>query len=772
MLIRLLMLWLLATFFFMAVTVLLVYNSDQNSLREAKQESLRTAEEGKQLLKSHLRDVRSDLFFLRQHFEKNRQAHLENPHDGNREIANSFLYFIKQKRRYDQVRFIDDKGDEKLRINYNRGDAFIVPEKQLQSKSDRYYFTEAMALEHDEVYVSALDLNVENGEIEVPVKPVIRFAVAVHDRAGSKIGILVLSFLAGELLDDFRSIGRGFMGELLLLNSKGYFIVGYDRREEWGFMFSHDPRSLFFTRSPEIWNALNKTKYGMMQNSQGLFQFIRYNVQEEKEGGNYWYVVAHVDHEYTAAQREAMLEKLMPFIAGLYLLVLAGLWYLNFTMQRQKQSEEELNRLHHWVQNERDLFVGGPTVIFMLQNRFGWPVEYVSDNVAAVLGYRPELFYESGVTYSNIIVPEQLESFTTAILELKEGKGERIEHEPYQLVNNEGDTIWVRAYTSAVYDSSGLITHFYTYINDITELKLAQKKLEQTKEYIQKVINSIADPTLVIDVKNYEVVLMNQSARTLYGGDSIPMPSNMTCHKLSHHSDTPCEGKDDPCPIQMILDTKETARVVHRHLLLNGSSVYVELIATPIFDEKGEVVQIIESHRDITEQMQAQERLKYLADTDALTKTFNRQYFDHELSYRIEQNRKTGKAFGLIMFDIDHFKQINDTYGHDIGDSVLVSFVELIRSQIRESDTLARWGGEEFMLLVEGVGAERLYAIAEKIRLCIENHRFERVGQVTVSLGISTFAKNDVYETLVKRVDDALYQSKNDGRNRTSQLEL
>lgn len=140
------------------------------------------------------------------------------------------------------------------------------------------------------------------------------------------------------------------------------------------------------------------------------------------------------------------------------------------------------------------------------------------------------------------------------------------------------------------------------------------------------------------------------------------------------------------------------------------------------------------------------------------------------LNYEIEKFKRYKSPLSLIMFDIDHFKRVNDTYGHDIGDDVLVNLSAIVTKLTREMDTFARWGGEEFMILLPNASKEAVAIRAEEIRLAIEKHVFDEVNQVTCSFGVTTYLIDESESTFAKRVDDALYESKHNGRNRVTQL--
>lgn len=123
------------------------------------------------------------------------------------------------------------------------------------------------------------------------------------------------------------------------------------------------------------------------------------------------------------------------------------------------------------------------------------------------------------------------------------------------------------------------------------------------------------------------------------------------------------------------------------------------------------------------------------------------------------------------MLDIDHFKSVNDIYGHDAGDQVLGKLVEQVLSLIRKVDIFARWGGKEFGILLPKTNKEEAVILAERIRQHIEAYEFDHLQHITISLGLSFLEKDDTRESLVKRADDALYQAKQSGRNRVIALE-
>lgn len=174
---------------------------------------------------------------------------------------------------------------------------------------------------------------------------------------------------------------------------------------------------------------------------------------------------------------------------------------------------------------------------------------------------------------------------------------------------------------------------------------------------------------------------------------------------------------------------------------------------------------VTELQMEATERKAAIVELELLAVTDPLTTLINRRKFNELLCYEIERNQRYQADLSLIMCDIDHFKQINDNYGHDVGDNALIAFTDKIRKNIREVDIFARWGGEEFMILMPNVTIADAKSIAEKLRKVVETTNIKIIDSLTASFGVTNFNSGDTMESFIKRADKALYQAKNKGRN-------
>jgi diguanylate cyclase (GGDEF)-like protein len=158
--------------------------------------------------------------------------------------------------------------------------------------------------------------------------------------------------------------------------------------------------------------------------------------------------------------------------------------------------------------------------------------------------------------------------------------------------------------------------------------------------------------------------------------------------------------------------------------------------------------------------------LHIAASVDYLTGVANRRTVSDLLQRALEQTQQSGAVVSVILLDIDHFKSVNDLFGHAIGDMVLVQACSILQGQLRASDMLGRWGGEEFLIVASSTDAAEAAQMAERLRMVIAKHTFEQVGQLAASFGVATSLLQDTPESLVKRADEALYLAKQSGRNR------
>ncbi|MDY0123703.1 MAG: diguanylate cyclase [Sulfurimonas sp.] len=194
----------------------------------------------------------------------------------------------------------------------------------------------------------------------------------------------------------------------------------------------------------------------------------------------------------------------------------------------------------------------------------------------------------------------------------------------------------------------------------------------------------------------------------------------------------------------------------------DGSTYWLEQHIVPKIDKEDNIESFVSIGIDIT----AKKELEKLATIDKLTGIYNRRRVEEFLQIEMEVAKRHSQPLSLILVDIDHFKSVNDTYGHQVGDMVLSQSTKVISQNLRKSDIFGRWGGEEFVVICPQTNKNEAFVLAQKLRAAMEEHEFEKVGHKTICLGIAELEHEDNEKTLVEKADKALYEAKNGGRNR------
>jgi diguanylate cyclase (GGDEF)-like protein len=436
------------------------------------------------------------------------------------QVGREFSLLARRKPSYFQVRYIANDGMERVRIDYGDNGVQIIAHEALQDKAERYYFKEAIGLAAGTIYLSPLDLNVEHGEIESPIKPTIRLATPVLDGYGVKRGIVIINYSPQELLQGIAGNFKALQGDAMMLNSEGYWLQGGPEGGQWGFMYDSD--DTFAKRNPDVWAEMSSSQGGVHFASDGVYVFQKvYPLVQQKLG-----TLENLD--YSAAVAPHSDSEKRHFI------------YLSYI------SNELIEEL-----TAKRLLIAGITYLLLFL-------------VVAVISY---LFARNSV----------------------------------------------------------------------------QKK--------------------------------------------------MAFHKL-------------------------------------------QLYAT----------------------------------TDDLTGVANRRELDKVAQKEFKRATRFSRQLSVLMLDLDHFKNVNDSHGHDVGDRVLKHVAGLCADSIRGQDFLARYGGEEFTILLPETDIENAARLAQRICDDIAVTPYQdrlHLISCTLSVGISEIEDNgDDVKSLFNRADKALYEAKRRGRNR------
>ena len=611
---------------------------EKNLLREKQQHQLRMS------LQSLQRDVTGIIRSLRylSSSESLRQYFAE-PTTALRVRAEKDLAnFAHHMDRYDQVRWLDLKGYERLRIDHRDGTTRIVPGNEMQDKSSRYYYREAIVLPPGDVFVSPLDLNVEHGKLELPHRPMLRFAMPTRDATGKTDGLLVLNYQASILLQNFAATLLNPENELALLNAEGYWLYSSSGEQTWGFMLDRDERLI--KRDATAWREIAERSSGHVETDRGLYSFTSFDVAAFSKR-----VDAAGIHDSDVGT------SLAPLNPERLILVIHS--------PRGKLDALNFEHLNHYI------------LLLVL-----------SFVVLAFLSWRTA---RTGVEKNRLL----------------------------------------------------------------DRLKLHAAVMDNATNAIM-----ITDPNnQIVSVNNAFTELTGFTAEEVIGKDPSILSSGR--HGESHFAE-----------MWFALEERGhwEGELWNRH---KNGEFYPEWVSiTAVLDHNGELANYIGIFSLLSEQKSTEARLRELANSDPLTGLINRNLF-LDRAAQVLVNARRGKAKTAVLFlDLDRFKPINDSMGHATGDIVLREIAQRLQDTVRGSDVVARFGGDEFVILLTG-----LQDVAEAG--LVANKLIESVSrpmdcngapcQVGVSIGIAVSPGDaETAESLLKCADEAMYKAKESGRGK------
>lgn len=314
--------------------------------------------------------------------------------------------------------------------------------------------------------------------------------------------------------------------------------------------------------------------------------------------------------------------------------------------------------------------------------------------------------------------------------------------------------------------------------NEVLELK---EKLSESESLYKSILSASPDAIVVINDEG-KIVMASASAKKIFGIENQYIIGKKVAEFISEEDYEKLISN-----IKRLLMGEKLGANEYEALHSDGYVFAVEINSEVVEGGAKNDIKILSVIRDITDKRVSDEVIrkkeeKYrrlvkeleeknnilnkIATNDKLTGIKNRYYFDKRIIEEISVSDRYSTALSLLVFDLDNFKDVNDSFGHDIGDKVLITISDKIQRLMRKSDTFARWGGEEFVILMTHTSLEGGLIAAEKIRKEAENIYHMGVGKVTISIGIAERQKNETLDSWFKRADRALYRAKKEGRNR------
>jgi diguanylate cyclase (GGDEF)-like protein/PAS domain S-box-containing protein len=303
----------------------------------------------------------------------------------------------------------------------------------------------------------------------------------------------------------------------------------------------------------------------------------------------------------------------------------------------------------------------------------------------------------------------------------------------------------------------------------VSELESEVAALRKNEEKYRLIADHSGDCLWIMDLATLRFTYVSPAVTRIYGStveetlaqgvsDVLPPESlAMVLKILEEELALEATGKADPKRMRTI-EVEEYRK--------DRSRVWIENVLSFIRDDHQLPVAIVGVSRDVTKHRRLEEELRNLAITDPLTGVYNRRHFLDEMQREMSRSDRYAYPFSLIMFDIDHFKGVNDRFGHEAGDRVLKELTEMVRKRIRSTDLLARWGGEEFMILLANTNLRPAVKLAEDLLKQMQAGTFSGIGRVTASFGIAEHRAGEGIDEILTRVDNLMYKAKDGGRSR------
>ncbi|MBU3936270.1 MAG: PAS domain-containing protein, partial [Proteobacteria bacterium] len=486
-----------------------LYNTDHQARRRTfEQQELISINQQHRLIANDIRSIAGDLLVLADHYHLHAD-HEHQQHDEMSTVGEEFRLFALHKKIYDQVRFLDSNGMEKIRINYNAGHPTIVPSEGLQDKSKRYYFKDTISLRKGEVFVSPLDLNIEQGVVEQPLKPMIRFGAPLFSREGSPFGIVMLNYLAEEMLNDIDGLTGNTADRLMLVNREGYWLKAPSPEDEWGFMFPERNDRTFASRFPLAWQKISADDSGQFFDDTGMFTYatIRpldvglhsstgsaeaFSASSKRlEANEYaWKIISFVPttelDRYLQPYRTASL--LVTF--SLALLLGLGCWIGAESNVKRTMAEEALHKNEEKFRTVAEFTYDweswlGPEGYYL----------YTSPSCERLTGFTAQEFYADPGLLLSIIHPEDKDLFRSHLRD--ETDSNHICEMDFRIITKSGEEKWIAHNCRPVFSDNGEQLGRRASNRDITKRIMAELRLKEMASH--DTLTRLPNRTLLLD---------------------------------------------------------------------------------------------------------------------------------------------------------------------------------------------------------------------------------------------------------------------------------
>ncbi|WP_172622796.1 sensor domain-containing protein [Aquicella siphonis] len=715
------------------------------------------------------RIVTSDLLFLAQVPALKRYADSQNASEKD-DFIEAFTTFARQKRIYDNIHYFDNEGllVAQVHLTDKSSGNHASNTANKENQGIQHIFLKTLPLSEGNIYMS-MPSQIELGHALLNT-PIIYFATPVFGFAGKKNGILLLHLSGNTLLTDFHKAMKG-EHTVYLLNSSGH-------RLNPSMQDSSDnmpgDTSNFAQKYPGIWSKIKNTGQGSLVTEQGLFTYTTFNPLHDPEL-NAAQTSAHANLHQTGNSANSLkivtfipADKLpnpslsrYPLIMGIYLGSLLLVSMLATVMAVMIVNRKKVVRaLQQSIMEVQDLYENAPCGYHSIDHRG----VFLRMNLTELkwLGYmRDEVIGKLKIT--DILSPSSRDRFEEIFTRFKrEGSIQDIE---YEMQRKDGSMLMVLLNSTAVYDARGNYIMSRTTVFDNTRRKQMEYALRESEERFRKVMEYAPIGMAIVSLEG-KFQRVNLAFCEILGY-SRPELEQLTFHAITHPDDLPADLRNVE---RMLAGKLQFYKTEKRYIRKNGEIIWGQLTATIIRDNiTNTPLYFIAQIENIAERKLYHEKIHQLAYHDSLTNLPNRHLLVDRINQSLAHAERNHKSFAVLFLDIDGFKQINDSLGHDAGDELLQTLATRLRHTLRANDTAARLSGDEFVIiLADTMRHESIAVIADKILEALGKPAEIRghVLQVSVSIGIALYPYDGSNAArLIKNADTAMYAAKNAGKN-------
>jgi diguanylate cyclase (GGDEF)-like protein/PAS domain S-box-containing protein len=388
----------------------------------------------------------------------------------------------------------------------------------------------------------------------------------------------------------------------------------------------------------------------------------------------------------------------------------------------------------------------------------------VNDSLCGILGYtRAELLQ---IDFQTLTHPDDLHTDLALLGDLLAGRREHY-HMEKRYLGKAGNLVWGRLSVSLVRTENGEPLHFVSQIQDVTAQRLSGQQLRESEQRTRVTLDAVADMVLTLDLHG-GIQYANAAATRALAGEGAEALAGSQLQEVMEL--TTEYAPRSPLDVAVLLDPDSNAVDLHSDLLLSVGAhlLPVDLTRAWLRDEQGQVSGAVWVIRDVTQQRARQREARHLAEIDPLTELSNRRGFEAHLQQAITRVARTGQSASLMYIDLDHFKPVNDTYGHLAGDAVLWAVASVLRHGVRDSDIVARLGGDEFAVILAGCSLKRARRIASDLLEAMRGLSIpwdQRRLSVGASIGIAPLFGGMSVDDAVAAADAQCYRAKAMGRD-------